>query len=494
MSLANILSRLIIVCFLLNYSYCQGQYFSKIYPLLGQTDGFISSIQIVNDTIYAMSSVVDTAAPYNVIAVFNKFDKSGNLLSSNPFRIPGRSNIGVDYNSLIKTKDGGFAYGELSGNFNPIANFLLILKYDRYGNFQWYKEIPMPDSTYFNCPAFIQDRFSNYYLCGGIGNDITGYIHSFIAKTDSSGNSSVIKYLSDSGYINNSAGLTINNDQIVMGGGYGSLDEQNFTIHTGGPEIYVLDTGLNLVQHIMIDSNPSNAGYIHMSGDNGYICGDAIGCYFDTSIIKNKGGVNKLDSNFNILWTISNGPCSQSTSFYGLSPSPDGNFISVGQSYDDTDTLQTHQNGWLMKYSLSGQILWNRLYRGITSDGPNGDDNVILSIAFMSDSSIVCAGQALTYDGNATPPQQGWLLHLDKSGCLPDSNSCGVADGIAQISKLQTDVKVYPNPAADRLNIQYVPDGSGVNIAIYNLLGQTIYESQPISSESILSVEIWLWK
>jgi hypothetical protein len=203
-----------------------------------------------------------------------------------------------------------------------------------------------------------------------------------------------------------------------------------------------------------------------------------------------------------MVWTINAGPCSEYTKFYALCPSPDGNYMAVGNWYDDADTAQTHINGWIMKYSGTGQVMWSKLYRGVTSDGANGDDNELASIAFMSDNSILCSGQALNNDGTVTPEEQGWLLHLDTAGCLPDSNSCGLPDGVADIP-VYANILVYPNPASSVFTVALAGpndiNGSNVHFRLYDLTGrmvmdQILREQTTVLHRGGLSDGMYLWQ
>ena len=125
----------------------QAQDYSKRFPLLGTTNGFISSIQIVDDTIYAMAYIGDSLQPLNGIGLFAKYDKSGNLAKRSTFAISGRTNIGVNQNTLIRSKDGGFAYSGWTSGTSPSQNALIIIKYNKSGDFEWYKEFPDTNTT-----------------------------------------------------------------------------------------------------------------------------------------------------------------------------------------------------------------------------------------------------------------------------------------------------------------------------------------------------------
>ena len=474
-------------------SFSYGQYFSKTYPLLsGQSNGYISSIQVVNDTIYSICYVGDSVNPAISIVAFEKFDKNGNLISSNPLDTPPLLNILANNNTLIHTNDGGFAYGASIG-IDSIQNAIVILKYDRYGNFQWYKKI-VSNSSAFQCTVLVQDGLSNYYLTGVIQSVGSSDANMYLTKADSIGNLIYIKPLLHPNYSDVASSLSFNNKgNVIVGGDALSYNISDLSTAKDYMEIYILDTAGNQLNYVLgTDTNGPQAYNILPSNDGGYLIASSYYCYRDPNILKWQGSISKLDSNFSEIWKIDIGPCSQNTFFYAQKLDPDGNYIAVGKWYEE-DTV-THINGWIMKYTEQGQVIWSKLYRGITSDGINGDNNVLGSIAFMSDGSILCAGQALNSDDTIPPRQQGWLLHLDTAGCLPDSSSCGIVDGIVAIPQTAVCGMAYPDPASDRIQFDVVLDRpSGYTLHITDLLGQAISDISipPPSTTTTIDVRSW---
>lgn len=464
---------------------CEGQYFSKHYSLYAGTNGYISSIQVVDDTIYAMCYVGDSLNPAISIAAFEKFDRYGNLIMWNPLNIPVLNNIFASSNTLIRTNDGGYAYGAFIG-IDSVQNAIIILKYDGYGNFQWYKEI-IENSLEFQCTRLVQDSFSNYYLTGIIQHTVGIDADMFLTKTDSVGNVIYTKQYFHPSF--NDAAWSILFDasgHIILGGSCTIYNVVDLTTYKGYMEIYELDTAGNQLNYFLgADSSGPFGINILPTNDGGYLIANVYVCYKGPTEDKSQGSIAKLDSNFHQVWKIDIGPCSQHTFFYAQSASPDGNYIAVGQWYDDGDTTASHKNGWIVKYSGDGQVIWSKLYRGITSNGPNGDDNILGSMGFMSDGSIICAGQAESGDLPGHPQQQGWLLHLDTAGCLPDSNSCGIPNGITELNKPLLNITLYPNPSSGEVFIDIQKDDlKESSYILTNTIGQTIYQSTPTYSHS----------
>lgn len=466
-----------------------GQYFSRHYSLYAGTNGYVSSIQVVDDTIYAMCYVGDSVNPAIGTACFERFDKYGNVLSINPLNIAALKNIWVNNNNLIHTNDGGFAYGGYIG-IDSTQNALVILKYDRYANFQWYKEIIHSNSLAYDCDGIIQDSSSNYYFTGIIQHTIIYDVDMHITKTDSNGNLIYTKDFLHANFDDFASGICFNNKgHVIIGGDAISYNLSNLSTAKDYMEIYELDTAGNQLNHILgTDTNGTSANNILQLKDGGYLIASSYYCYKSPNTLKGIGSVAKLDSNFNVVWRINTGPCSQNSTFFSQKLCSDGSCIAIGQWYDDTITTTTHKNGWVMKYTGDGQVLWSKLYRGVTSL-QYGDNNALGSLAFMSDGSIISAGQATNNDDTIPPSQQGWLLHLDTAGCLPDSNNCGLPDGIINIPQTMGSVKAYPNPASDQIQFEiHIDQPSASTLYITNMLGQEMSETfipQPITNTSI---------
>ena len=120
----------------------------------------------------------------------------------------------------------------------------------------------------------------------------------------------------------------------------------------------------------------------------------------------------------------------------------------------------------------------------------------------MSDGSILCAGQATNNDDTIPPSQQGWLLHLDTAGCLPDSNSCGIADGVADIPAYAYFL-VYPNPASSVFTVALAGpndiNGSDLHFRLYDLTGRMVAdhilrEQTTVLHRSGLASGMYLWQ
>ena len=112
----------------------------------------------------------------------------------------------------------------------------------------------------------------------------------------------------------------------------------------------------------------------------------------------------------------------------------------------------------------------------------------------MSDNSILCAGQAAALGLPINPPQQGWLLHLDSAGCLPDSLNCGTVSGVKTIPQAMGTVHAYPNPANDQIQFDVILDQpSDYKIYISDLLGQVVKVVPVPQQTTTSSIDVRAW-
>jgi hypothetical protein len=480
---------IVIVIFLSSSLSCDAQYFSNRYTL-NRLYGFLSSLVVVDDTVYAMFTSRDSVIN-KPIGAFAKFDKTGGLLSIQYFDIPSKV-IGTNINTLIRTRDGGFAYGGFTQDTLGTENTLLIIKYDRFGDFQWYNEIIDTNYLYILPQVFTQDSFSNYYFSGDLTQKIRGDHDIYIAKTDSLGHSIYLKVFVDPTLDDATLGICINHKGHIVLGGSGV---SNTILGKGNMKIYELDTGGNVLKYIVYpDSNGPGAANIIALEDGGYMIASEYACYKSQNVVGGVGCIEKFDSNFNITWRTDMGVCSIYNDFFSLRKTPDGNYIATGVAYNDTVLYTNPMNGNIVKIKETGQLIWNREYRGL-SNYTNSDNNELTSFDFLSNGDIIVGGEALDWS-DTIHPQQGWLMRLDSSGCLPDSSRCGLLpDGIAQIIPSQIVIKVYPNPATNFVNINYqIADADdAAKLVVTNIMGQNLYATALSGTQGTHAISTRSW-
>lgn len=483
---------LILLAFILSSMSLQAQYYSKRSVLFGgNSNGFISSIQVMNDTVYAMCAITDTISPYKAIGTLNVYSEDGDIISKHKVDIPDQRFIGNERNCLIQCQDQNLVYGGYS--YSDTDHSVIIFKFDKTGSLLWAKTISDSGqylTLYIN--AFTKDSFSNYYFVGDIQHKISYDNDIIVGKVDSSGHLIFLKVFDDILFDDSGLGVTINRlNQIIVTGECGKVTTPSGTYH----KFYELNSAGNILKYSLGTDTfgPSIYGLIPYF-DGGYIMvgaqmceGQYLGGYFN-------GCISRFDSNFNTIWARDLGPCGgHNTQFWDVKLLPDSNYLAVGKWYDPVDTTHHDQYGWLVKFTSNGTILWDRRYRGVYNPLIYGDDNQLISVGLFSDNTIIAAGEALDRSAPRNA-QQGWLLHLDANGCLPDSNSCGIVSDIPEV-ELTPDWRMnfYPDPAANHFTLDYQISPDGGYFIVTDVLGREVYKEKLDSVEGSISIPTSAW-
>ena len=205
-----------------------------------------------------------------------------------------------------------------------------------------------------------------------------------------------------------------------------------------------------------------------------------------------KSHITKLDANFDVEWRLYVGKFhGEDLSFRNILAINDSEFVAVGNTVINYDTEQYEAGfyGWLVKFNIDGELLWDRKYINVphVSNVPTYAKHVLYDVAITKDSGFVMVGQARKYNTNNLPgpPQQGWLVKVDKHGCLVPN--CQQYDNVDTTTTDTTDTKppivipenvLYPNPANTNLYYYHTQtDTSQHQTAyMYNLQGQLVQQ------------------
>jgi hypothetical protein len=196
--------------------------------------------------------------------------------------------------------------------------------------------------------------------------------------------------------------------------------------------------------------------------DKGWVIGTAIGKEFlrtggTSSILAEDCYVFKLDSARNWLWgtPLRAYSYSQYAKIMKVIEQPDSSLVVFGITIDSfslNGSTIAQYNCMVAKLSPNGDSLWSHRYYYIQQAWA---EHEIFDVEQTHDGGYLIAGQAkITGQG---PYQQGWLLKLDQHGCLVPG--CHLPDTTNSVLPLyaqpQAELKIYPNPAVDYLNVLY---------------------------------------
>ena len=155
----------------------------------------------------------------------------------------------------------------------------------------------------------------------------------------------------------------------------------------------------------------------------------------------------------------------------------DGTIVAAGASGDNT---VAKDDGYIVKTDSQGNLLWDRLFN------MNNQHAYFRNVAFTPDSGYICAGFAFR---GASMTQDAWLVKLDSMGC--DSAGCAAYTSLPEvIHRDAEDVKLYPNPVQEALQVEFnYPYLGGLEWRIIDLKGRLI-KSRPEYTEQRLRIPV----
>jgi hypothetical protein len=200
------------------------------------------------------------------------------------------------------------------------------------------------------------------------------------------------------------------------------------------------------------DSGPAGDSQypIFQTPDGGYILSGTV--QMSAYPFENLFFLLKLDARGNIVWQKGYGGTNNgydvSREAGGAYATSDGGYVLAGES----NVFLAAVTGWIVKTDASGNILWQKTYTGLTSDG----GNVLNDIIQTGDGGYAAAGDSWT----ANPTYGGpglWLVKTDSQG---DVGTCSCAQNTSATPQ-SLDLGLY------QASFATVPSGlsfSGVNI------------------------------
>lgn len=408
-------------------------------------------MQVISDTIYFSANNYFTEGKQDIL--FEAMTTKGDSVF---YRIYGDDTKKENAQEFCRTEDGGFVFfGKRDWNTGNYDDKLVIFKIDRYGKMVWEKQVEASKNMFI------------FTLNG-------------IEKIDK--DEFVLKYY---GYVKNDP------DPFYPAGNGGNPLKKTFFTTIRGKD------GKELGNHrLWTDSLKEVSLWLAPISKKRYFVD--LHLYSDTSIIGQKAGAANqtaiLDSNFQYISKGSR--FLQKYTFQAIKTKElkDGTFMVCGlNKNNDTTTLVYRGGPWIAHYDAKGFLLWERV---IVDWRYAGKDD----LALFYDMEILGNGDILL-SGTFRNPQDSydmWLLRTDKNGC-PFPNCKGKLQNITkETSEVKTlsdelhHVKVFPNPAAERLVIELYDESTTdqIEISVFDAFGQQHLRKTANSSDSIFTLDI----
>ncbi len=370
---------------------------------------------------------------------------------------------------------------------NAGGDDIFLAKYDAGGNVMWAKsaEGTKNDITY----SVAVDASGNSYMAGGFFSHTitfdtttltnTGDENIFLVKYDAGGN--VVWARSAGGEREdraNSIAVDASGNAYVAGIFTSStliFGESSLT-NAGSADIFLAkyDTNGNVLWAKGAggaDDDIASSVAINTSG-NAFVTGGFKSAVisFDSATLMNTGGENifltKYDTDGNVLRAIREGDTGyDNASSTGVDASGNtyitGIFSSSTLTIGNTTLTNKGKNDiFLAKYDTGGNVVWAK------SDGGKGDDIAYSLAVGASGNTYVTGGfcsTTLTF-------QFTTLMNTGLSDIFLAKSDSAAANGIKEI-KSRLHISVFPNPAADKINIILAHKSE---IEIFNIEGQIV--------------------
>jgi hypothetical protein len=393
--------------------------------------------------------------------------------------------------SVIQTLDNGYIIsgytssndGDISLNHGLFDS--LVIKLDALGNIAWLKTYGGSQNDY--AYTIIQTNDGGYMIAGNSNsndNQVSinkGLLDGWVVKLDALG---TIEWEKTFGGTNieyiNSILQTTDNGYIFVGHTYSN--DGDVTQNQGNCDAWIVKLNPNGIIEWQKTYGGNEVDFLYaiqQTPDGGYIsCGQTESSNGDLSI--NRGisdaWVLKLNSIGNITWNSTYGGSSDD-SLASIIQTPNGDYIMSGATNSndiDITTNNGESDGWIVKISSIGNLIWQKTLGGSALDGIN-------AMVKTTDNGFSCIGYAFSNNGDVTLNHGSSDLWIIKFA--PES----LTNNIFQSDKIY----LFPNPTTSVLNLQTAQLDVIDKICIIDIFGKiielTTQSSNQIKTQNLAS-------
>jgi hypothetical protein len=460
----------------------------------------LSNVYPTDSCYYVTGIIADTLEPYNTGALFMKLDLQGNPLSVKTIKSTIKT-FETWYKGLIPTSDSCFV---TVGHSFDTTTTTFFVKYKNNGDTVFTKSYfnPLYPTEIFIKPwAGVAEMPDNGYIIGCNISKPAGNTDIYLIRTDALGNKLWAKELGSSKRERSESIYTDAIGNIILGGIIENTNT-NTQDYTYQCEIRQMDSLGNTIWTYL---SPTSIGLrdaandLVVLDDGSVVVASGVGheidlpsvndVFFDRHIFKLSPQHQFLEWDLTYLDTELTW-AGRTTNLVQLKNG--SGFVMAGISYNPPSSPPYDEPiyGVIAKVSASGDSVWTRKY---AYQPELGHVHEIFDMKETPDGGLIICGQSNDWDDNAIYPQQGWLLKLDKLGCLVPG--CHLSDDTEESILQAASISIYPNPTSDYLNF-YIHAPDRVNAAIIRIIdsnGRLIkaFKANDLSSTFILP--IWEW-
>ena len=399
--------------------------------------------------------------------------------------------------AAAESSDGGCVTAGFSYNDSEESDFYFA-KFSEDGELENSNQISIPGWQF---ATGISKISSTEYVAVGYGEDSFGSFDAFLIKIDEQLNVIWTKQFGDDGYNIPTDVCVLNNGSIAFSGYAESSNSthDDFWIvitNSSGEEICSTKTGCSDSEMFM-GIAPTSDGNMILVGNEGN---------FETGSGNRNAVLALIGKEGEIIWKKTySSPDSDYTeddSEWGVSvaETSDGGFLLVG--HHDT-VYEELKNGFVLKVDSEGNELWRRsIGEGTFYDGIESvityDDRFYIS-GFTTSKTTGEKGYFIQCDDEGHPIEKRIIgqnnalafhdLVLANNKIIavgqeyPNQKSSNItvqvlkelATSINSVSHSNHKVKLFPNPASDKISIVWEKEGSvSYEISTYNIIGQKL--------------------
>jgi hypothetical protein len=454
----------------------QFRHFNNMYNHKGWWDNAVGVVDLGNHYLVA-GTTADLLSPdssyYRSLWLYY-LDSAGNKgnerLIHFPYQFAGVGPVGAGRNFLTKISEGKYLFTGTLSDTNQNVKMLLI----EFDSSLLEIKLIIDSSESAIIPYDTKKFGDGGYLVGGYyKRDSQGRLIAFLARFGQSGVREWFKSYE------NSTNSIINS--VDCSGLFDCF--ATYSVIGGVTTIVKVDTSgtwLNQKQVLLNNSGLS----IKKSQYGGYLIYGSKAKAADL-ISDRYGMLGRIDDSLNLIW-IDTIRLARFSHFIDVFELPGGNIIAVGET-DNVNAFNGTTIAWCVKVSSNGQYLREKLY--LYEDGRPSH---MWGASSTSDGGIICVGTAQNDYEPSPYGQDAWVMKIDTNLC--DTPGCsGVIIGTTADEEFKTnDVKVYPNPFNNDVNLIYSlrQDESEMCVKVYNMMGTEIYRQENLPNRWINSIAL----
>jgi len=381
--------------------------------------------------------------------------------------------------AIEQTSDSGYIVaatstsnnGDVTGNHGGVDCW--IFKINSTGALEWQKSY---GGSSIEIPYDIHSTNDHGFIFAGYTNsnngDITlnhGFDDYWIVKTDSAGN---IQWQKSFGGSDQDHALSVQQttDGGYLAGGFSNSLNGDVTLNNGSYDYWIikLDSAGSLLWQQSLGGSLDDKGQcLALCADGGFVI-SGFTASSDSDVTFNHGYEDlwmvKFDSSGLIQWEKSFGGSGVDQA-YSIKQITDGGYIAAGSSYSlDGDVTGNHggYDYWVLKTDSAGALEWEKSLGGSSVEEA-------YCIRAADSNAFIIAGGTLSNDGDVTGN------HGDFDYWITKINS-NTSTGTDPSAISNNELKIYPNPAHDYLNIQR-SSSLHLKIKISDTLGNSLAET-----------------